>query len=79
MGGSRTSLDFKGASGSGNGAQKSGVKPFNRLVPVPPPKDFMMGGGEEEKKQPIRPQKKVMISGQKPGNRGSAATTMGYN
>ena len=56
MGGSRTSLDFKGASGSGNGAQKSGVKPFNRLVPVPPPKDFMMGGGgEEEKKQPIRP------------------------
>ena len=40
------------------------AKPFNRLVPVPPPKGFMeaQAAAEEEKKGPLPAQKKVMIN-----------------
>ena len=37
------------------------AKPFNRLVPVPPPKGFLQAVAEEEKKDAVRPQKKQTI------------------
>ena len=39
----------------------AGQKPFNRLVPVPPPREFMMAAEEEEKKEGVAPSKRPVV------------------
>ncbi len=57
------------------GKQTGGTKPFNRLVPVPPPKSFMDKIAEEEKKDSRPPLNKKIVIGRQGAS--TAMTQMG--